>query len=79
MNTRLSTHVNSTSPEEMERVIEQQREELAKTVDALQAKFDVRSHARHRAGQVRRHPERAVVAAVAVAAVVALVVWRRRR
>lgn len=69
----------STSPDEMEHVIEQQREELAKTVDALQAKFDVRTRARHKAEDLRRHPEWLGAAAVAVVAVVAVVVWRRRR
>ena len=67
------------SPEEMERIIEQQREELAKTVDALQAKFDVKTRARHAAADLRQHPEWIGAAAVTVVAVVALVVWRRRR
>ena len=67
------------SPEEMERVIEQQREELAKTVDALQAKFDFKSRAQHKAEDLRQHPEWLGAAAVVVVAVVALVVWRRRR
>ncbi len=69
----------SPSPEEMERVIEQQREELAKTVDALQAKFDVRSRARHQADRIKQHPEWLGAAAVVVVAVAGLVVWRRLR
>jgi hypothetical protein len=69
----------SRSPEEMERVIEQQREELAKTVDALQAKFDVKSRALHKYDEIKQHPEWLGAAAVAVVAVAALVVWRRRR
>jgi len=60
------------SPEELERQIEQQREDLAHTVDALQAKLDVKAQAKRHSG---------VLAGVAVAAlaVTALVVWRRRR
>jgi MYXO-CTERM domain-containing protein len=69
----------SHSPEEMERVISQQREELAKTVDALQAKFDVKSLVQHKAENLRQHPEWLGAAALAMVAVVALVVWRRRR
>ena len=69
----------SHSTEEMERVIEQQREELAKTVDALQAKFDLKTRARHKGEELKQHPEWLGVAAAAVVAAVALVVWRRRR
>ena len=67
------------SQDELERQIAQQREELANTVDALQAKFDVKAKAKHKAGELRQQP--AVVGGVAVAAlaVVALVIWRRRR
>ena len=73
------SQINGTSPDEMERIIAQQREELAKTVDALQAKFDVRSRARDKVQEVREHPEWLAAAAVAAVAAVALVVWRRRR
>jgi MYXO-CTERM domain-containing protein len=65
--------------EELERQIEQQREQLADTVDALQAKLDVKTRAQHKAGEVRRDPAWIAGAAVAVLALGALVVWRRRR
>ena len=65
--------------EELERQIAQQREELANTVDALQAKFDVKAKARHKAGELRQQPALLGGIAVAAVAAVALVVWRRRR
>ena len=80
-NTR--TSLNGTTPDELERSIVQQREELAKSIDALQAKLDVRSRALHKVEELRQHPvwlgagAGAVVAALATAVV--LVVWRRRR
>jgi hypothetical protein len=67
------------SQDELERQIAQQREELAHTVDALQAKFDVKAKAQHKADQLRQQPALLGGVAVAVVAVVALVVWRRRR
>lgn len=80
MNVHLGTSVDGTSAEVLERSIRQQREELAKTIDALQHKFDVRSRAQHKAEDLRRHPVWLGGAAVAVVATVAaLVVWRRRR
>jgi C4-dicarboxylate-specific signal transduction histidine kinase len=69
----------SRTQEELERRIEQQREDLAHTVDALQAKLDVKAHAQHRAQEVRRHPAWIGGAVVAIIAIGALVVWRRRR
>ena len=65
--------------DELERQIAQQREELANTVDALQAKFDVRAKVRHKADELREQPALVGGVAVAVLALVALVVWRRRR
>jgi C4-dicarboxylate-specific signal transduction histidine kinase len=69
----------SRTQEELERRIEQQREDLAHTVDALQAKLDVKAHAQHRAQEVRRHPAWIGGAVVVAVAIGALVVWRRRR
>jgi hypothetical protein len=78
MTAHTHTSLNGTSPEELERSISQQREELAKTVDALQAKFDVRSRARHKAEELREHPAWLGAAAATIVVAVALVVWRRR-
>jgi uncharacterized protein YllA (UPF0747 family) len=65
--------------ERLEREIAQQREELAGTVSALQAKLDVKAHARDRIQELRRNPALLGGVAVAVVAATALVVWRRRR
>jgi hypothetical protein len=71
-----------------ERKVEANREQLADTVDALQAKLDVKSHAQDR---VRELKDRATTesgrprsdlvagAAAVVLALSALVWWRRRR
>ena len=67
------------TPEELELQIAQQREELANTVDALQAKFDVKAKAKHKASELRQQPALVGGVAVATLALVALVVWRRRR
>lgn len=75
------------SPEEIQADIEQQRERLAETVDALTAKLDVKAQAgakvhevRHRAttdsGKLR--PEVLAAGAAVVVAVGLLVWWRRR-
>ena len=69
----------SRTQEELERQIEQQREQLADTVDALQAKLDVKAHAQRKADEVRHDPAWLAGAAVAVLAIGALVLWRRRR
>ena len=73
--------MTSTKPsqEELEQQIQQQREDLAHTVDALQAKLDVKAHAKRKADDVRRNPALLAGVAAAVVAVTALVVWRRRR
>jgi len=67
------------SQDELERQIAQQREELANTVDALQAKFDVKAKAKHKAGELRQQPVLVGGVAFAAIALVALVIWRRRR
>jgi MYXO-CTERM domain-containing protein len=78
----------SKDPELIRQEIERTREELAHTVDALHSKLDVVGAAKHRAASVREKvttssgkPRPALLAAggAAVLAVVALVVWRRRR
>ena len=71
--------MTGTPQEELERQIEQQREDLAQTVDALQAKLDVKAQAQRKAQEIRRHPAWIGGTVVAVVAIGALVVWRRRR
>lgn len=75
------------TPEEIERDIESQREQLADTIDALTAKLDVKGQAQAKVADVRHRattsagrprPAVAVAGVVAVAAAVALLWWRRR-
>ena len=47
------SRANGTSPEQIEADIERQREQLASTVDALQARLDVKSRAKHKATELR--------------------------
>ncbi|GAB3779534.1 DUF3618 domain-containing protein [Nocardioides ungokensis] len=78
---------NGTTPEQIEADIERQREELATTVNELQAKLDVKARARHRAAVLRdrattdsgRPRPQVIAGAAAVVAVVGLLVWRRTR
>jgi uncharacterized protein YjbJ (UPF0337 family) len=76
------------TPAEIQADIDRQREQLAQTVDALGHKLDVKSQAQAKVAQVKDRattdtgkPRPEVVAAgvVSVAAVVALIWWRRRR
>lgn len=78
---------NGTSPEQIEADIERQREQLATTVNQLQAKLDVKARAQDKAAELkdrattasgRPRPDLAVAAVVALGLVVGLVVWRRR-
>jgi hypothetical protein len=80
--------MTGTGPEDIAAEVERQREKLADTVDALHAKLDVRSHARHRVEQIRDRwttetgkPRTPVLmaGAAAIALVFGLVVWRWRR
>lgn len=77
----------ASTPEEIQADIEQQRERLARTVDELSARLDVKSRARARLarwrsaattseGQVR--PE-VLSGAAAVSAAVVVILLRRRR
>lgn len=78
---------NGTTPEQIEADIERQREELATTVNELQAKLDVKARARHRAAVLRdqattdsgRPRPQVIAGAAAVVAVLGLLVWRRTR
>ena len=76
------------TPEQIEADIEQQREQLAETIDALTAKIDVKARAKDQvadwkdqattdAGKPR--PELLVGVGVVVAVVVGVLVWRHRR
>jgi MYXO-CTERM domain-containing protein len=80
--------VNGSNPAEIEADIERQRDELASTVDALHARLDVKTRARHKAEDLRDRattstgrprPELLGVGGLAVAVVVGLVALRRRR
>ena len=75
------------SPEQIEADIEQQREQLADTVDALTAKLDVKAQAGAKVDEVRHRattdsgkprPELIAAGAAVVVAVGVLVCWRRR-
>lgn len=84
--------MSSQSPEEIQAEIEQQREQLAGTLDALSAKLDVKSQAQAKVADVkadvrerttdasgRPRPEVLVFGATVVVVAVALVWWRRSR
>jgi hypothetical protein len=75
------------TPAEIEADIERQRDQLADTVDQLTAKLDVKARAKTKAGELtdrattdtgRPRPE-VLAAAVSLVAVVAVLVWWRRR
>jgi hypothetical protein len=81
------TDPTSPTTEELEARIEQQREQLADTVDQLTHKLDVKSQAKERAARVadrattdegRPRPE-LIAAATAAVVLVGVVVWWRRR
>ena len=67
--------------------IARQREELARTVDALSAKLDVKGRAEHKVADLKDavttesglpRPALVLAAAATVAGVIALVWWRRQ-
>jgi hypothetical protein len=74
--------------EQIEADIRRQREELAGTVTALQAKLDVKARAKHRADDLRSQlttadgkprPELVATATAVVVVAVAVAIVRRRR
>ncbi|MDQ6687833.1 MAG: DUF3618 domain-containing protein [Actinomycetota bacterium] len=75
------------TPEDIQADIEQQREQLAETVDALQAKLDVKSQAKAKVARLQDKattaegaPRPEVIAGgVAVAAMFLLLILRRAR
>ena len=76
-------HETPSSPEvaRLQADLEQTRQRLAETVDALGAKLDVKTRAGEKAAQLKeeRSTEIAVAGGMALALLIALVVWRRRR
>ena len=78
---------STTTPTQLEREVERNREELARTVDALHHKLDVKAQAQQRVGRLKDSattddgkPRPAVLGAVgAAAAGLVLLVWLRRR
>lgn len=64
------------TPEQIEAEIEEQRAQLAATVDQLSAKLDVKARMTTASGKPR--PEVLAAAGSLVAMAVALVWWRRR-
>lgn len=78
-----SSAAKPTSPEvaRIEADLEQTRERLAETVDALGAKLDVKTRTTEKVSELRdeRGTEIAVAAGTVAALLVVLAVWRRRR
>jgi hypothetical protein len=75
------------TPEEIQAEIEQQREQLAGTLDALSAKLDVKSQAQAKVAEVKGRAttdegkprtELLVIGATVVVLAVAVVWWRKR-
>jgi hypothetical protein len=77
----------SNDPASIEADIVRQREELARTVDALSAKLDVKARAEHKVADLKsaattdsgRPRPALVLGAVAVASGLAFVLWWRHR
>jgi len=70
------------SAEALRADIERTRTELAGTVDALSQRLDVKARAQARAEEIVHDPRSTYVgigAAVAAVAVIALIVWRKKR
>ena len=67
--------------DEIQADIEQTRDQLGETVDALSHKLNVKEQAEHKVSQLRAETPPAVPVAIAgaVAAVLGVVIWRRRR
>lgn len=90
--TQTTAQTSKQTPELIEADIERQRDELAATVTELQARLDVKSRAKERFASTahelrdrattssgKPRTDLAVAAAVAVAAMVGLIIWRARR
>jgi len=68
--------VSNRTPAQIEAEIEEQRAQLAATVDQLSAKFDVKARMTTESGRPR--PEVVAAAGSLIAMTAALVWWRRR-
>lgn len=87
MSTTSSSNGLTTDLASIEADIARQREELARTVDALSERLDVKARAEHKVADLRDaattdagRPRPALVfAAVATVAGIAVLVWRRRQ
>lgn len=88
VNSSAANGSSASTPEEIQADIDRQREQLAQTVDALSHKLDVKSQAQAKVARIRDgattdsgkpRPELVAVSVAGVAAVVALIWWRRRR
>jgi hypothetical protein len=75
------------SAEQLQRQVEEQREQLAGTIDALSAKLDVKAQAQAKVAEARRkattpegkpRPELLAAGAAVVLMAVAVVWWRHR-
>ncbi len=70
----------SATPAEIEAGLERQRDQLARSVDQLAARLDVKAQAKHRLTSDAGGPRPGLyVAGAVVVALVALTVWRARR
>lgn len=80
MDTAQQNGSSASTPQALEREVERNREELARTVDALQRKLDVKAQAKSALTTDDGKPSPAALgAAGAVIVAVALLVWKRRR
>ena len=78
---------NDATPEQIQADIERQREELARTVDQLHARLDVKTRAQEKLADLRERtttasgrprPDLTTAAVATLVIVVGLVLWRRR-
>ncbi len=82
------SHVNGSTPDEIEAEIERQRDDLADTVSALQERLDVKARAKDKAAELKDRattdsgkprPDLAAAGLLALTAAIGFVVWRRTR
>ena len=79
------SHVNGTTPEQIEADLARQREELAATVTELHARLDVKARTKAKAAELRgrattpdgKPDPRVLAAAVAVVVLAGVALWRK--